>query len=126
METFTLYVLLVANVCGPPPPIAPCGMPRPLTQSFSKAECEQKRQETLKGGDHAYCVSDTRESFTLVLWLAKPDPKTGGREMRIQQHSRELCEDALLFHLKKNPDMGGFCSPDGTSNAWWIKPDGVR
>jgi hypothetical protein len=41
--------------------------------------------------------------------------------MRFQKHSKEICEDDLLFHLTKHTDLGGFCAPTGQSNAWWIK-----
>jgi hypothetical protein len=59
METFTLFVLLAANICGPIPPIVQshaCGMPRPI----SKDEGEQRRQEARMSGAHAYCVSDPK------------------------------------------------------------------
>jgi hypothetical protein len=63
METFTLFVLLAANICGPIPPIAQshaCGMPRPISEGLSKDECEQRRQEARMSGAHAYCVSDPK------------------------------------------------------------------
>jgi hypothetical protein len=64
VETFTLFVLLAANICGPIPPTwqsHECGMPRPIAEHLSKDDCEQRRQETLMAGDDAYCVSDTAE-----------------------------------------------------------------
>src|SRR4029450_274800 len=117
METFTLFVLLATNICGPIPPIAQnhaCGMPRPTTSGVSKEECEQKRQETLKTGAHAYCVSDTREAFTLVLWLA--EGRSHDRQAR-SAHPAAL-QGALRGYAAIPPEEGpgaGWRSEEDTS-----------
>jgi hypothetical protein len=62
METFTLFVLLAANICGTPPPILQthiCGMPKPVTYRLTEAECAWERERHQKAGDHAYCVLET-------------------------------------------------------------------
>ncbi len=69
------------------------------------------------------------ETFTLVFWLAGTVPPgicSGmgtGVPVRIQQHSKEHCEDTLKFTLTQHPGSRGMCVPDGTSNAWWINPN---
>ena len=124
METFTLFVLIAAGCAEPseprtifdPPPT--CGMPRAVTGSLPKQECEKQQQEMT--GAHAYCASDTRTTFTLVL-TEVPDPKTGEkREMHMSKRDKQHCEDELLFFLQKYP-VGGYCVPNWQSNAWWIK-----
>jgi hypothetical protein len=76
METFTLFVLLAANICGPIPPIAQshaCGMPRPAVENLTSDECFEARRAFLKKepGARAHCVRDERPDPFVI----KPNPR---------------------------------------------------
>jgi hypothetical protein len=129
VETFTLFVLLAANICGPIPPTwqsHECGMPRPIAEHLSKHDCEQRRRETLRAGNDAYCVSDTAkhdQTFTFFAWsiAALPLSEThrphtlkddGPRIYRRGGFTKEECERSVQAIVKEGPDIRAFCAPD--------------
>jgi hypothetical protein len=96
-----------------------------LVEGLSKGNCEQRRQEILWVGDHAYCMSDTAkddQTFTFFAWSVATLPLSethwphtlkddGPRIYRRGGFTKEECERNVQAIVKEGSDLRAFCVP---------------